>query len=87
MDATTEMFDPIVKTQKLLMVALNVTSGCYRRTQLLAVIVRQWNQQQQNYFKSALYPVQSALSKRKVLTSYLYYRQKAIFGYLLLQAS
>lgn len=40
MDATTEMFDPVVKTQKLLMVALNVTSGCYRRT-LLAVIVRQ----------------------------------------------
>ena len=40
MQLLTEMFDPIVKTQKLLMVALNVTSGCYRRT-LLAVIVRQ----------------------------------------------
>ena len=91
-------FDPIVKTQILLMVALNVTSGCYRRTQLLAVIVRQWNQQQQNYFKSALYPVQlvypvpstpSTVSAqlKEGTHQYLYYRQKAIFGYLLLQAS
>jgi len=63
-----------------------------------AVIVRQWNQQQQSYFKSALYPVQpvyplpstpSTVSAqlKEGTHQYLYYRQKAIFGYLLLQAS